>query len=578
MTALLTGGRGGASAIRGVRALATGAMLALAVALGGCSGSPDLNADQDQVRAAIREMLTGDSAAVLVEERRAVARAAYAARDYAPVWIDGGPTDRVRALVDAICSAELEGLHPWDYDLAELRDALVAIDEAGEATPEAVAALELRFTGLFMQYGTDLASGRHDPRRVEKEWYIRTPQREIDSMLAIALRAPSWEEMRAGLAPSQEEYGALAQALRLYRSLDSAGGWPKIPAGEAVAIGERDPRAPLLRRRLAITGDLEDTTRTDSVYDPALAAAVAHFQLRHGLEPDSALGEDTRTAMNVSAADRVRQIELNLERLRWMPRELGDRYILVNIPNYYLHAYDSGQRVLDMRVVVGEEYGSATPVFSDSMDHVIFQPYWNIPESILAEEILPAAQKDPSYLARNNYEIVRSMAEPEPVSLSEVDWSGPDDGDFPYLARQKPGPQNALGAVKFMFPNRFSIYLHDTPADHLFERTERAYSHGCIRVEDPLALARFVLAPDPEWNEERIRRAMAPGSEESRTVSLSRKVPVYILYLTAFAQDGQIHFRNDLYDMDSRAMRRLGEEPKTDVSTICQELRDLLKG
>ena len=552
-------------------------LVAFSVALGACASGPDLDADRDEVRAALRAMLSGDSAAVLVSERRALARDVYEARDYAPLWIDGGPTDRLRELVDAICTADADGLHPWEYDLAAVRDALRRIDEDG-ADAAAVAALELRFTGLFLEYGADLAAGRHDPRRVEKQWYIRTPPATIDSMLTAALAAESFEEMRAALVPPQKEYADLAEALRRYRGIDSAGGWPAIPDGEPVAVGERDPRAPVLRQRLALTGELSGDAKADSVFDAELAGAVARFQARHGLEVDSTLGRMTLAALNVPVGDRIRQIELNLERMRWIPRSFGDRYILVNIPNYYLHAYDDGEKVLDMKVVVGEEYGSATPVFSDSMSYVVFRPYWNIPESILAEEILPKAREDGSFLARNNYEIVKSMDDPEPVDLSDVDWSGPDDGSFPYLARQKPGSRNSLGLVKFMFPNRFSIYLHDTPADHLFDRSVRALSHGCIRVEDPEQLAEFVFSGTPEWNEPRIRQAMATNAEDNQTVTLDEKIPVYILYLTAFTEDGELNFRDDLYGMDARAMERIAPGPEQDVSGICEELRELLGG
>lgn len=551
--------------------------LALAVTLAACAAKPDLDADPQEVRTALRSMLASDSAPVLMAERRALARKAYEARDYAPIWIDGEATDRVRGLIDAICSADLDGLHPWEYDLAPVRDALRRIDEGGEADAAAVAALELRFTGLFLEYGADLAAGRHDPRRVEKQWYIRTPPATIDSLLTAALAAESFEEMRAALVPQQEEYAGLAAALHEYRGIDSAGGWPKIPDGEPVAVGERDPRAPVLRRRLIATGDLPGTDRSDSTFDGELAAGIARFQARHGLDVDSALGEKTRDALNVPVADRIRQIELNLERLRWVPRSFGDRYVLVNIPNYYLQAYDSGRKVLEMKVVVGDEYGSATPVFSDSMTYVVFRPYWNIPESILAEEILPKVREDASYLARNNYEIVKSMDDPVPVSVSDIDWSGPDDGPFPYLARQKPGAQNSLGLVKFMFPNRFSIYLHDTPADHLFDRSVRSLSHGCIRLEDPVRLAEFVFSGSREWSGPRIRAAMT-GRDDNRTVNLDRKIPVYILYLTAFAQDGTVHFRDDLYGMDARAMERIAAEPRRDMSGICEELRELLRG
>lgn len=553
-------------------------VLAVALGIGGCAAKPRLDADPDAVRAALESLLSGDSAAPYIAERRDVAKAAYAARDFAPLWIDGEPTDRLRALIDAVCTSDREGLHPAEYELAEIRDTLRAIEERGRPDPATIAALELRFTGLFLQYATDLAAGRHDPRRVEEQWYIRTPKRVIDSMLTAALAASTFEEMRAAVVPPQEEYADLAEALRTYRRIDSAGGWPRVPAGDAVTVGERDPRAAVLRRRLVATGDLETAGATDSVYDAELAAAVARFQARHGIDVDSVVGENTLAAMNVPVADRIRQIELNLERLRWVPRRFGERYVLVNIPDYYLHAYDSGRRVLDMRVVVGEEYGGATPVFSDSMSYVVFRPYWNIPQSILAEEILPKAKADPSFLARNNYEIVRSVEDPEPVSLSDIEWSGPEDGDFPYLARQKPGGQNALGLVKFMFPNRFAIYLHDTPADHLFQETERAYSHGCIRVEHPVQLAEFVFRGSSQWTEPRIRQAMSAGAEDSRTVGLDSKVPVYIMYLTAFTQDGQVHFREDLYGMDAAALKQLATDSDTDVTGVCAELRELLRG
>jgi murein L,D-transpeptidase YcbB/YkuD len=280
-----------------------------------------------------------------------------------------------------------------------------------------------------------------------------------------------------------------------------------------------------------------------AVYDAADAAAVAQFQARHGIVVDSILGDETVASLNVSADYRLGQIAANLERFRWLPRSFGARYILVNVPAFHLTAYDSGQQALEMKVIVGQEFeNKATPVFADSMETVVFRPFWNITPDIQASETAPRIAADPGYMARNNLEYFRDGGERR--------------------IRQKPGPENSLGLVKFLFPNDFNIYLHDTPEKELFNKDVRAFSHGCIRVEKPVQLASWVLG----WDEAKVREA--EQGKDNSSVRLPRKLPVYIVYLTTYMRDGQLYFGNDLYDRDSTLMKDMGARTASDPESL----------
>jgi L,D-transpeptidase YcbB len=382
--------------------------------------------------------------------------------------------------------------------------------------------------------------------------------------------------------PFPEEYVRLRDALAVYRRIAADGGWPRITA-DRLALGDSVPQVAVLRARLAVTGDLADAESLPSdapsalstgegeavLYDEAITAAVERFQARHGLDRDGIAGPETIARMNVPAAQRVRQIELNMERRRWLPHDLGDRCIEVNVPAFELRAHEEGKEALSMKVVAGDEY-HPTPVFSDRMTHIVFRPYWSIPSSIALEEKLPEILKDRGFLERDQLEIVKGSGnEAKVVDPSRIRWSDlADEAMGGYSLRQKPGPQNALGLVKFMFPNQFNVYLHDTPADRLFSREERALSHGCVRVEKPALLAEFVLRGDDRWSRKRIDAAMA-GSE-TRTVALARAIPVHIVYWTAFAgSDGTIQFRDDVYGIDE-AMNAVSTETMQAASSSAQ--------
>jgi murein L,D-transpeptidase YcbB/YkuD len=283
--------------------------------------------------------------------------------------------------------------------------------------------------------------------------------------------------------------------------------------------------------------------------------------------------------MNVPVESRIRQMEINLDRYRWLPAELTKRYVLVNIPDYRLYAYDDGKPKFEQRVIVGDQYTNATPVFADSMTYLVFRPEWNVPPGILVREILPRLKDDDEFdLAAEGLEVVDSNGKVV-KDPSEIDWDDVDTTkDIPYRIRQKPGPTNALGRVKFMFPNRFNIYLHDTPSRKLFERERRTLSHGCVRVEDPVQLAGFALDGQDGWDKDRIDEALEDSVKtKSQLVSLKEPLPVYLLYLTGFMRDGQVQFRNDPYGKDRQALGRLGK-PELEPPTVCAEITRLLGG
>jgi murein L,D-transpeptidase YcbB/YkuD len=563
-------------------------IMLLLLAAGACSRG------DDAVGAEIRKLVSAAKPPAEAKGVRwKVVKQVYGDRKHRPLWTAGGrPSRAARSLVATLCDAEREGLRPADYDLADLRKVLERT-YAGDkrTTPAALAALDLELTARFLEYGADLLAGRLDPAAVDDGWYIRARRSSVDSTLRAALRENGLDDMLDPLRPRQKEYADLVEALEEQRKVLDDGGWPVVPAGGKLRRGDRGGRVAALRTRLRMSRDLDGGAGAKAVYDDRLAAAVARFQDRHGIPVDSAVGPATLVALNVPVEIRIRQIELNLERYRWLPSEFGRRYVLVNIPDYRLYAYDGGKERLTMRVIVGDEYGNATPVFADSMTYLVFRPHWYVPEQILVDEVIPRARENTYYLAQHRFEVVDARRQSVVLDPKSIDWSDVDTADLAFRVRQKAGDDNSLGLVKFMFPNRFSVYLHDTPAHALFDQSKRALSHGCIRVEKPVELAEYVLDGQRNWNTKRIREAMGSvdtagpvpadaggaGSAEGSTVRLERPVPVYIVYLTAFVRDGVLNFRDDPYAKDRQALARLGKPRPRDHAT-CAELVKLLGG
>jgi L,D-transpeptidase YcbB len=484
-----------------------------------------------------------------------------------PLWLSPtGPTDRSKALVSELAKAPTHALRLSNFPLDDLRQALQRVYSRDSATAEELATADVLLSATYVTLAHDLLSGQLDPRSESQDWHIDPRRVDVDSALAERIHFEPLDRAIAQLRPADEEYDALREQLERYRDLVSKGGWQAVPTGKKLAPGEKADSARLaaLANRLRAEGYLDQEAQVEQqgdtgrvahrfIYSKAIAGAVAEFQARHGIVVDSILGDETVASLNVPVDYRLGQIAANLERFRWLPRHLGPRYVLVNVPAFRLLAHDSSESDLEMKVIVGAEYENRrTPVFTDSMQFVVFRPYWNVTDQIAEKEVWPKANADPTYLERNNYETFNDHG------VTRI--------------RQRPGGKNSLGLVKFLFPNDFNVYLHDTPQDELFEKDVRDFSHGCIRLEKPDELAEWVL----RWPYDRVETAMHSGPD-NRTVTLPRKIPVYIVYFTTYMRDGQLYFGNDLYSRDDAMVRDVadGAEPSAQDLATLEELKRL---
>ncbi len=489
----------------------------------------------------------------------------YDGRGFEPIWVLGAAlTSHGRTLLDELRQAEDDGLDPAHYHLATL-DSLVSrleADDGAEAVQDR-ADVELLLTDAFLLYGSHLLHGRLDPLTVEPHWTATRNGVDMAQVLEEALAGDGVSAALEGLRPGGDRYPVLQQALAHYRAVARAGGWESVPVGEVLDPGMRDPRVVALRARLAASAHLGDRVGEGAdpeLYDEALADVVRAFQRHHGLEPDGRVGRATLAALNVPAAERHQQLLVNLERWRWLPRDMGDRYILVNIPGFTASVVDHGEETFRLRTIVGRHYRQ-TPVFSGRMTYLALAPYWNVPPGIAANDQLPQIRENPDHVTQQGM-VLFENATNRAVDPHSVDWSGVTGAEFNrrFRLRQNPGPANALGDVKFMFPNRHNVYLHDTPGRELFDRTARDFSSGCVRVERALELAAHLLQDDPSWTRERIQRVVQGGREQA--VTLPRPYMVHLQYWTAWVEaDGEVHFRDDLYRRDGRVREALERPP-----------------
>ena len=536
-----------------IRLLATVvAIVALWLAAGAAQASvaPLSPADRVALRAEIVHLLASEPNLPLPVRQRSEALTAYYADGSRPIlWLG---EKRAAELVAWLRNAAEDGLDPGAYPAGQLEKLMAA---AMETNSRGRAIVELHYSAAFLQYASDLQVGRFLPHKVDPDFFQEG--RAIDQVAALVAvgAAPDLDRFFLAWQPQAPEYADLRAALADYRALAGAGGWPSVPLGESLKPGMSDPRVPALRARLAVTDGADPNAPPGSAetYDDALAAVVRAFQRRHGLDVDGIVGKGTVAALNVPVETRVRDIVLSMERWRWMPPELGRNHLIVNIAGFELRRFADGRLAERMNVVVGKPY-TKTPVFSDRIRYLEFNPYWNVPHGIAVKEELPKLKTNPAARAAAGFEAVRGDTV---YPLTSINWSQYGPGNFPFQLRQRPGPNNALGRVKFMFPNQFDVYLHDTPSRSLFDKAERAFSHGCIRLARPLELAVQVLAVGgvPGWDMSRIDAVVA--SQKRSVVNLAEPLPVHITYFTAWVDHGLPNFRNDIYGQDAKLIAAL---------------------
>ncbi len=491
----------------------------------------------------------------------------YHRRNYEPGWSENGvPRPCVDSLIRQLSQAEQEGLAGSSYHLSTLMDLNQPQRfprKQEKWTADQLAELDILLSDAFLLFASHLQSGRVNPRTFDAEWFVRRDSADVAVLLEEAVRNEEVCQKLEELRPRHPSYRRLCQALARFRTLAQQGGWPTVEYVAKLEPGARSPRIAQVRRRLLVTGEWSSrSTAPDSLfYDDALVEAVKSFQTRHGLEPDGVIGWSTVQEMNVTAEQRCTQIIVNLERWRWLYRDLGERHILVNIPTFELEVVEQDSIVMSMRVVVGKP-ARRTPVLSDIMTHLVLNPYWNVPVSIILHDMIPEIRRRPHYLSDRgirlypNWDIKRS-----PVDPGSVDWSKLNKNNLPYLFRQDPGPENALGRVKFVLHNDFDVYLHDSPTRGLFTRAERAFSSGCIRLQKPIDLAVHLLRDSPSWNREAIQATINTLREV--TIALPRPYSVHLQYWTAWVNpQGELRFGRDIYQRDQKVADALALPPK----------------
>lgn len=476
----------------------------------------------------------------------------YEERNFDPIWSNGStPGNQVKSLVKALDRAGEEGLSPEMYH----RNQIVTILEEGLKNSDdketALANLEILSTDAFLSYASHLHSGFLNPVSRRPSWFSKNSAPVITGALDNAARSKNVEKILFDLLPKSSDYEALKKSLVYYREEEAKGGWSKVAGGKKIEPGAQGPRILAIRKRLTATDELGiGPVEVENYYDDELVKAVEKFQVKHGLNPDGVVGRGTVNAMNTTPTKRITQIVRSMDTLRSLSHLKNlDKYVLVNVPGYRLQVMERGKEVMNMKVVVGRA-DRRTPLLSNSIKYIVFSPKWYVPTSIAVKDKLPKIHKDPNYIKRQGMKVfAKDENGTREVDPSEIDWTEVNKENFNYRFVQRPSTGNALGTVKFMFPNRHSVYLHDTPTKYLFKRDLRPYSSGCIRIEKPVEFAKYLLKDKPEWTPEKIKANMGRGQQ--RFVHLKEHVPVRLVYMTAWAdENGETKVIKDVYNYD----------------------------
>jgi len=531
----------------------------------------------------------------------------YEERNYVPLWIEnGGPSSQAYEMIEIIRNSDNEALDPDYYNISEIESILKRMEQdrnSGDSYDALdLAELELLLSNSFLTYTHDLHYGRVRAEQINLELLSGERPVNLPKLLVTAVETDQVQETLEGLLPKYPMYAMLRISLKEYREIAAKGGWQPVAYGDKFKKGARGQRVLALSKRLKVTGELDSSIPGSEVFDDSLDQAVRKYQQRNGLYVDGVVGISTIEALNVPVEERISQIELTMERWRLLPQYLGNRYILVNIANYHLYGVVNNNDTINMRIVVGKPQWN-TPMFSEEMTHLIINPYWNIPPSIFKDDIAPKIMEDSEYLSKQSIDAV-GLEAPEKIVVEEaevvevvenVEATEVTDGDNTgekelseveiqnkkaqeeyiskvlsgkYRLRQNPGPGNALGRIKFLFPNKHSVYLHDTPNRGFFKKAQRNFSHGCIRVEKPLELAEFVLSSNPSWTQNTIQSSI--NKMKTKTVHLDESITVYILYFTTWVDnEGTVNFHKDIYGLDKTLYNALRTtRPQVDMAIM----------
>ena len=479
----------------------------------------------------------------------------YRNNDFHPFWVTNGkPGQRAKDIFAVLRDANKHGLNPSSYLVNNISKFWKSDDTAS------LVRLDIILTLGMVRYVADQREGGLEPRQIDPELFATARDVEVDwkAVFQTAFKTRDMKAFLVNQAPPFLQYKLLKKKLAEYRMIAAAGGWSSVPAGRVLKTGMAGSRVTLLRKRLAITEELVAKNSQSTVFDQQLLEAVKKFQARHNLSPDGIIGGQTLLALNVPVESRIQQIIINMERYRWLKRLNNVQMVAVNIAAFEVIAGRPGKFHISMPVIVGKNYHE-TPVFNDTIKYVVFNPYWNLTPSIARNETLPKLKDDPNYLQKQNMRIFQGwQSDAVELDPATIDWSTVSKKQMDqYHVRQDPGPNNALGTLKLIFPNKYDVYLHDTPSHNLFKRDKRALSHGCIRMARPAEMAAWVLGGEKKgWSVQRVNDIVATGKRQ--VVTLDQPMPIFILYRTASVrEDGELYFYNDIYGRDKLLMQSL---------------------